>query len=160
MWVLKMDTSFNIQWQKCLGGTDGEDAYQIKQCSNSGLIIVGYTQSTNGDVTFNHGQYDGWAIKLSPLSNGISNYIDPITDFSCHLNNLMHITSVNFYEDKKESIQFNLLDITGKILFAKDFTTTTGFNKVDLEIPNLSNGIYMARMVTANGIVSKKVTVQ
>ncbi len=54
-----------IQWQKCLGGTNYEWANSIQPTTDGGCIMAGYTQSTYGDVTGNHGQNDVWVVKLS-----------------------------------------------------------------------------------------------
>jgi hypothetical protein len=71
-WVVKLDTSGNIQWQKCLGGSQWDEAYSIQETNDSGYIVTGYTQSNDGDVTGNNGyysQYDYWVVKLNNLGN-------------------------------------------------------------------------------------------
>ena len=64
-WVVKTDSLNNIEWQKCMGGSSLEVAYQIKLTSDSGYICIGYTASSDGDVTGFHGFYDAWVVKLS-----------------------------------------------------------------------------------------------
>ena len=54
-WVVKLDGSGNIQWQKCLGGTNVDVATDIQQTSDGGYIVAGQAGSTDGDVTGNHG---------------------------------------------------------------------------------------------------------
>ncbi len=54
-----------IEWQKCLGGSNDDWAYSIQQTSDSGFIVAGYTESSNGDVSGNHGDYDYWVVKLN-----------------------------------------------------------------------------------------------
>lgn len=61
-----------IQWQKCLGGTDYDEALSIRQTSDSGYIIAGVSSSNNGDVSGHHGSafnYDCWVIKTSPTGS-------------------------------------------------------------------------------------------
>jgi hypothetical protein len=67
-WVVKLNNTGNIVWQKCLGGTWPDEAMSIKQTSDGGYILVGNTSSNNGDVSGLHGYFDGWIVKLS--SNG------------------------------------------------------------------------------------------
>jgi len=69
-WIIKLNSNGVIQWQKTLGGTDSEKATSIKQTSDGGYIIAGFTLSNNGDVSGNHGNgnYDYWIVKL--YSNG------------------------------------------------------------------------------------------
>ena len=64
-WVLKLTDSGSIQWKRTYGGSDIEALYQIKQTSDGGYIVAGYTHSNNGDVSGDHGDYDAWVLKLN-----------------------------------------------------------------------------------------------
>jgi uncharacterized delta-60 repeat protein len=64
-WVIKLNASGGIVWQKCLGGSDEDSAYSIQQTSDGGYIVAGNTHSTDGDVIGNHGRYDAWIVKLN-----------------------------------------------------------------------------------------------
>jgi uncharacterized repeat protein (TIGR01451 family) len=68
IWVVKLDDSGAIVWQKCLGGTGEESGIKIKQTTDGGYIVLGRTSSTNGDVVGMHGTSDIWVVKLD--SNG------------------------------------------------------------------------------------------
>jgi len=63
-WVVKLNSAGNIEWQKCLGGSNYDRAYSIQQTSDGGFIVAGYTRSNDGDVSGNHGTYDYWVVKL------------------------------------------------------------------------------------------------
>lgn len=65
IWVVKLNTTGNIEWQKTYGGTSADEAYAIDLTTDGGYIVAGGTQSSNGDVTFNHGVEDYWLIKLN-----------------------------------------------------------------------------------------------
>ncbi|MES2847664.1 MAG: T9SS type A sorting domain-containing protein [Bacteroidota bacterium] len=65
-WVVKLNMSGNIEWQKCLGGTGAENAYCIRQTNDGGYIVAVTSNSINGDVTGNHGDTDYWIVKLAP----------------------------------------------------------------------------------------------
>ena len=69
IWVVKLNNLGNIVWQKCLGGSNNENAYSIEQTSDEGYIIGGVTSSNDGDVSGNHGGSDIWVIKLNDLGN-------------------------------------------------------------------------------------------
>lgn len=70
-WVVKIDPSGNIQWQKSLGGYGYDEATSVQQTSDGGYIVAGQSMSTDtmGDVTGNHGFYDYWIVKLNPSGN-------------------------------------------------------------------------------------------
>ncbi len=68
-WIVKIDNSGNIQWQKCLGGSKDDYATSIQQTSDGSFIIAGYTCSNNRDVSGNHGDYDCWIVKINDIGN-------------------------------------------------------------------------------------------
>jgi len=68
-WIVKLDSSGNIIWQKSLGGSGGETAYSIQQTNDGGYIVAGTSTSTDGDVTGNHGNGDYWIVKLDSSGN-------------------------------------------------------------------------------------------
>jgi hypothetical protein len=111
-WVVKLNDTGLIMWQKCLGGTDYESAYCIAQTSDNGFIITGNAGSNNGDVSGNHGSGDYWVVKLFPdtgatsmisnnseLGNLIVVYPNPVSD-------ILHIDNLNQNADYK---LFNVL---------------------------------------------------
>ncbi len=69
VWVVKLNSSGNIQWQKCLGGTMADYGYSIQQTTDGGYILIGTTDSNNGDVSGNHGCSDVWVVKLNSGGN-------------------------------------------------------------------------------------------
>lgn len=67
MWVVKLNATGTIQWQKTLGGASTDLAYSIIQTTDGGYVLAGQTQSNNGDVSGNHGNNDMWVVKLNPV---------------------------------------------------------------------------------------------
>ena len=64
-WVVKLTSTGGIQWQKVLGGSTGCDfANAILSTSDGGYIIVGHTDSFDGDITSIAGERDVWVVKL------------------------------------------------------------------------------------------------
>lgn len=62
-WVLKLDSSGNIQWQKTYGGGNDEWATSIWQTGGEGYIVAGWTRS------FGAGLSDFWVLKLDSGGN-------------------------------------------------------------------------------------------
>ena len=63
-WVVKLDATGAIQWEKALGGSAQDWPSSIALCDDGGYLIGGYTASNDGDVTGLHGNVDGWLVKL------------------------------------------------------------------------------------------------
>jgi hypothetical protein len=65
-WVVKLDDTGGITWQKALGGTSADNAYSIRETFDGGYAVMGLSISNNtGDVTNHHGTFDFWFCKLS-----------------------------------------------------------------------------------------------
>jgi type II secretory pathway pseudopilin PulG len=64
--IIKFDSSLNIQWAKAIGGTQSDVAYNILQTSDGGYIVGGRIQN------YGAGGYDGFIAKLDSSGN-ISN---------------------------------------------------------------------------------------
>ena len=57
-------TNPQISWQKALGGSAYDRANSVIEISDGGDLVVGYTDSNDGDVSGNHGGADMWVVKL------------------------------------------------------------------------------------------------
>ncbi|UCF80664.1 MAG: thrombospondin type 3 repeat-containing protein [Acidobacteriota bacterium] len=57
-WVLKLDASGKVQWQKAYGGPGEEHARTVEQTSDGGFVVAGHTTS------FGVGECDWWVLKL------------------------------------------------------------------------------------------------
>ncbi|MES2484821.1 MAG: hypothetical protein V4581_02585, partial [Bacteroidota bacterium] len=55
-----------MQWQKPLGGTSEDQATGITELTDGNYVVVGISNSNDGDVTGNNGSTDIWMVKLSP----------------------------------------------------------------------------------------------
>jgi hypothetical protein len=73
-WVLKLDFNGNLAWQKCFGGTLQDFGYDIQIESNNTFLIGGTSQSNNGDVVINHGNYDYWVARIDSIGGLMNQY--------------------------------------------------------------------------------------
>jgi hypothetical protein len=58
-WVLKLNRTGSIDWQKTYGGGNWDIAFSTEQTSDGGYIVTGSTES------FGAGDYDLWVLKLN-----------------------------------------------------------------------------------------------
>ncbi len=68
-WLIKLDNAGNLIWQKCLGGTLDEQAFQVQQTIDGGYVVVGHSYSSDGDVSQNKGSSDIWVVRLDQTGN-------------------------------------------------------------------------------------------
>lgn len=71
VWVVKLNNSGVIKWQKSYGGSNDEQGNAVKQTSDTGYIVAATTKSNDGDVTGLHGSTgsDYWILKLDKSGN-------------------------------------------------------------------------------------------
>lgn len=63
-WIVRIDNTGNLIWQKTFGGSGYEQASKLVPCGNNMFLICGYSNSVGGDANGNHGSYDSWLIKI------------------------------------------------------------------------------------------------
>ncbi|QHV97896.1 T9SS type A sorting domain-containing protein [Spirosoma endbachense] len=69
-WVVKLDETGAIKWQRTLGGSGIDAAHSVAVTADKGIIVAGYTESKDGDVKGQHGVgEDGWVVKLDSAGN-------------------------------------------------------------------------------------------
>jgi hypothetical protein len=123
-WILKLDSDGNFQWQKCLGGSQTDYAHSIETTTDGGYIMAGISNSSDGDVTGNHGDFDFWVVKLG------ADAALPVTllNFSGEVNgkqNLLHWTTAT----EQNNTGFEIQRSTNGINFSKiGFVDTKAIN--------------------------------
>jgi hypothetical protein len=68
-WMVKLNSAGDSLWKFCFGGTSVDQPYSVQQTKDAGYIVVGQSNSNNGDVSDNHGGYDFWMLKLDMDAN-------------------------------------------------------------------------------------------
>jgi len=71
-WLVKLSNTGSLQWQKCLGGTQSDQARSIVLTVDGGYIVAGMSSSNNNDVSGNHsgpagGSSDFWVVKINSV---------------------------------------------------------------------------------------------
>lgn len=65
VWIVKMDTTGGIIWQKRFTGTDEDNGVRIAVSANNVYYVACGSRSNNGDFLANKGLYDVYVLKLS-----------------------------------------------------------------------------------------------
>ena len=63
-WILKLSSDGDLNWQETIGGDGDDKATVADEISEEEYIVVGFSNSENGDVSGNHGDYDVWVADL------------------------------------------------------------------------------------------------
>ena len=67
LWVARANASGGIIWSYNYGGSEDDQGWEIIQTPDGGFIVVGNTESVDGDVSGHHGSYgtDVWVLRLN-----------------------------------------------------------------------------------------------
>jgi hypothetical protein len=68
-WIIKLDVSGNLEWEKTLGGNGTDSVNNVKETIDGGYIAVGSSTSIDGNVSHNNGKTDLWTVKLDAFGN-------------------------------------------------------------------------------------------
>lgn len=63
-WLVKLDNDGNLKWEKTFGGSADEFVQSIVPTADGGFIVAGSSQSSDGNVGDNKGDFDCWIVKL------------------------------------------------------------------------------------------------
>lgn len=66
-WVIKIDTSGNLIWEKSLGGSEIDQSRSIVSTRDNGYLVLGNSFSTDGNITNNFGGSDFMITKLNAM---------------------------------------------------------------------------------------------
>ena len=64
IWVVTVNDTGKIIWNKCYGGTASDEGYGITRTGDGGYIVAAKTSSNDVQVTGNHGDGDLWVFKI------------------------------------------------------------------------------------------------
>jgi len=64
-WLLKYAADNTLLWSRTFGGSKDDRGADIIQTQDGGFALLGYSQSTDQDVSLNAGSQDFWFIKLT-----------------------------------------------------------------------------------------------
>ena len=92
-WIVKLNSSGNVVWQRTLGGSSVEHAFFIDAINDNEYLIACYTLSDDGDLHYNNRPGNLWIMKMGPVNrikgtefadfnrNGIKDAGEPFSDW-------------------------------------------------------------------------------
>jgi hypothetical protein len=144
VWIIKISENGELLWEKTIGGTAIDEARNIQETNDGGLIISGYTYSNDGDIMINQGENDFLIVKLGPdnLSNSshinlptIDIYPNPAQDF-------LYI-NVEKYNTNQE---IKIVDVLGNTLYSQVLMDS----KTKIDMSSFSSGVYLVKFKDKN----------
>lgn len=83
VWLVKLSGDGNFEWSRTYGGSSNDRMESIRPTSDGNFILAGYSQSNDGDVDANFGEFDYWLMKIDAAGNIIweNNFGGSMADF-------------------------------------------------------------------------------
>lgn len=141
-WIVKLNASGTIQWQKPMGGNFSDKLISIQKTTDNGYVVAGNTSSIDGNITGNHGRYDLWVVKLA-ADPSLDTNIFVQSNFSIYPNPVKDILTII----NSSNISFDRMTITD--LVGKKIIEQNG-NSNQINVAQLPQGIYLLQ-ITSNG---------
>lgn len=139
-WLLRLDVNGAVRWQKTMGGSLLDRATCIAKTADNSYVLAGYTWSSDGEVTLNHGNDDFWMVRLFPEANlSVSNF----DSGQMVLFPNPALGSVNLlFPEGNAPVEITVYDLTGRLVIRQD-------GNAQLDISRLRTGRYLIEATTA-----------
>ncbi len=153
-WLIKLNNTGDLLWNKALGGSADDTPFSIQQTNDNGFIVVGYSYSTDGDVTDLQGNADLWVVKLTG---------DPVS-----IDEVAEAALLNIYPNPTKGE----INLTVEIQFiGKNYSIYNSLGKIVsngiveaehtlISLESLSSGVYFIQIEGFNNIVSNRFIVK
>ena len=134
-WITKCDSSGNVIWSKCYGGSQDDKLYFISSTNDGGFLVAGKTKSNNYDVSvldsLSSGTDRGWLMKIDSLGNILWQYFTSDRIFSANqtLDNCYVLsagTKPNAYFSKIAFFGYNIIQLDSLDCHNTDSTNIFG----------------------------------
>ncbi|MBU1727737.1 T9SS type A sorting domain-containing protein, partial [Patescibacteria group bacterium] len=145
-WVLKLDTIGNMEWQKCLGGSDFDAASFLCLAFDGGSVIAGLTESNDIDVANNHGESDYWIVKLVSFPASMED-MNSFLNIRVHPNPFVDFINIDI-SDKNTDVK--LVNLLGQIVAETNLQGKNFISGI-----NVPAGAYILQLQNAGKIFSK-----
>jgi len=148
-WILALNETGSIEWQKCFGGTGNDYAMQVKELTNNEIVVIGSSSSDDIDIPVNNGLSDFWFVKLNGPDAIMDNDNEELSFYPNPAEKEIMISNGN--TSIVEIVIYNQL---GELVLQKEILT----DKVD--ISELVQGVYIIDLISKGSNIRKKLIVK
>jgi hypothetical protein len=175
-WVLRLDATGNIIWQKSFGGSGEDAATGIFQINNGGYTVAGW--SSSNDYDFKHSDLhggsdlffaavsaDNTSSPITQLHKELLNDIPNEHSFSNFPNPFSESTNISFFLPKQTQVSIKIYDLSGRLIRTlvdqkiQQGSHTFKWNTTDQSGNVTSAGLYFLRMDAANYSQTRKILI-
>lgn len=149
IWVCKTDNNGNVQWQRCCGGSEQDESFNMFQETGGALVVSGFTYSNDYDVTYNRGSADGWILKVTGGATGIED-TKKLSDVEIYPNPSSGVVYIN----SEDVLNIDIINIIGETVLSIE-----NIYKNSIDLTNLERGMYIVRLSNKETFLEKKLVI-
>jgi hypothetical protein len=143
-WMVKVDAMGSIEWEHCYGGSGSEEIYAGCALPDGGYAIAGMTESSDGDVIGQHGDWDAWVVRLGAPEVGIDDHTE--ASFQLRYDRTADRVHVSLLEIQTVA-SLTVHDVEGRVVLAqRSFRGTTIVDLSDVAV-----GVYAITVNASDG---------
>ncbi len=159
-WLIKISSTGILQWQKNYGGSGIDIPFAVQLTTDGGFIIAGESNSTNHDVSGNHGSTDFWIVKLSaPI--GITENKNNFVASTIFPNPGDEKVTINFSLTEQSLVSIEITDVLGNIIYIEDERLiNSGTSYISINSERFKSGVYFFSLKVNKQKVSKKLIIK
>lgn len=135
--IIKLNVNGETEWIESYGGSERDIPKKILITEDGGYIMVGQSESEDGDLPGNYGGYDAWILKLFPEQASVVDYnsVDVIA-YPNPAKNRIWLT--------QPGVDLTFWDLTGKLVLKAESGDS-------FDVSKLTDGIYLLVGKTLEG---------
>ena len=153
-WVFEIDDSGDLQWQKCIGGSDEDVSESSLFYINNNYLVAGWTASNDGDVSGNNGEEDAWIVKL--IDPVFINEFDKETNIQSTPNPFSTSTTIEYELKQLEKVSLMIYNQMGKQVFQTEENQSQGKQQQIWNAEGYADGVYYYRLQVGEQVANGK----
>jgi len=125
IWAVRLDAQGVIQWQRTFGGSSDDRGGRLTRSADGGVLMLGISNSSDGDVTSLFPGYDIWAVKfmLDPTSIAEENAMASIRLYPNPCTDLLHVVNPS---PTGASLPWRITDAQGRTVLTGTLSGSLG----------------------------------
>jgi hypothetical protein len=147
IWMIKINDTGDLQWEKSIGGSDFDVNRSILKISENEFKLAGTTSSNDGYISGNHGDDDLWLADFEILNTGINDSIFRGCKISVAPNPAKNYFALTNAPESSVKYSYALMDMSGRLVING---TLQIYEKVNIE--GIPKGSYIVQIKTGNGL--------
>jgi len=159
-WLIKIDTSGSLEWQKCLGGSSDDEGRVVVQSSDGGYVTAGYTMSSDGDVIgyipTPDDPIDAWIVNLTAPSSVQENSSSQPLSLSTYPNPATNLITLAYDLPSSSPVEITIYSITGeRMKDIREVSEESGHHEMQIHLGGFPDGSYFIS-VSACGMTERR----